>query len=57
MEHYKIKQITNSVGYNGKQYVLMLTTCGKLLEFIRDIKGKEEWKVIKTPVIVSNQVR
>lgn len=48
-EHYKVKQITASTGYNGKQYTLVVTECGKLLEFTQTPEGKEEWRVINTP--------
>ena len=43
---YKVKQITASTGYNGKQYTLVVTECGKLLEFIQTPDGKEEWRLI-----------
>jgi hypothetical protein len=48
-EELKVKQITNSTGYNGKQYTLVVTDCGKLFEFTQTPEGKEEWRLIELP--------
>ena len=51
MKYVKIKQITASTGYNGKQYTLAVTECGKLLELTQTPDGKEEWRVITVPKV------
>ncbi len=54
MKEYKVKQITASTGFNGKQYTLVVTECGKLMEFTQTPEGKEEWRIIHVPKVTNS---
>lgn len=50
MEEYKVKQITNQVGFGGKEYIYLVTECGKLMMLETDGEtGERIWTVITVP--------
>ena len=49
IKEFKIKQITNSTHFDGKEYILAVTECGKLLEGKHSPTSDWEWTIISVP--------